>query len=82
MTNTCTLDIYYKGDGNMDYPYLLYGDQIIPILEIERMLKTDNFIFIGTKDETYKLEFDNEEHRDVAYEELLYELQEYFGLRD
>lgn len=66
----------------MDYPYLFYRDQIIPILEIERMLKADNFIFVGTKDETYKLEFDDEEHRDAAYEELLYELQEYFGLRD
>ena len=66
----------------MDYPYLFYKDLIIRILEIERMLKADNFIFIGTKDETYKLEFDDEEHRDEAYEELLYELQEYFGLRD
>lgn len=66
----------------MDYPYLFYDNHIIPILEIERMLKADNFIFIRTKDETYKLEFDNEEHRDEAYEELLYELQEYFGLRD
>lgn len=66
----------------MDYPYLFYKDQIIPILEIERMLKADNFIFVGTKDETYELEFDDEEHRDAAYEELTYELQEYFGLRD
>ena len=66
----------------MDYPYLFYRDQIIPILEIERMLKADNFIFIKTKDETYKLEFDNEDYRDEAYEELTYELQEYFGLRD
>ena len=66
----------------MDYPYLFYRDQIIPILEIERLLKVDNFIFIGTKDETYKLEFDNEDYRDEAYDELLYELQEYFGLRD
>ena len=46
------------------------------------MLKVDNFIFIRTKDETYKLEFDNEEHRDAAYDELVCELQEYFGLRD
>lgn len=66
----------------MDYPYLFYKDLIIPILEIERMLKADNFIFIATKDETYKLEFDNEKNRDEAYDELLYELQEYFGLRD
>lgn len=66
----------------MDYPYLFYKDLIIPILEIERMLKADNFIFIRTKDETYKLEFDSEKNRDEAYDELLYELQEYFGLRD
>lgn len=66
----------------MDYPYLFYRDQIIPILEIERLLKADNFIFIGTKDETYKLEFDSEKNRDEAYDEILYELQEYFGLRD
>ena len=66
----------------MDYPYLFYKDQIIPILEIERMLKADNFIFIQTKDEIYKLEFDDEDHRDEAYDELRYELAEYFGLRD
>lgn len=66
----------------MDYPYLFYKDQIIPILEIERMLKAGNFIFIQTNDETYKLEFDDEKHRDEAYEELSYELAEYFGLRD
>lgn len=66
----------------MDYPYLFYKDQIIPILEIERMLKADNFIFIQTKDEIYKLEFDDENHRDEAYDELRYELSEYFGLRD
>ena len=66
----------------MDYPYLFYKDQIIPILEIERMLKADNFIFIQTKDEIYKLEFDDENHRDEAYDELRYELAEYFGLRD
>lgn len=66
----------------MDYPYLFYKDQIIPILEIERMLKADNFIFIQTKDETYKLEFDDKNHRDEAYDELNYELAEYFGLRD
>lgn len=66
----------------MDYPYLFYKDLIIPILEIERMLKADNFIFIQTKDEIYKLEFDDEDHRDEAYDELYYELAEYFGLRD
>lgn len=66
----------------MDYPYLFYKDLIIPILEIERMLKADNFIFIQTKDEIYKLEFDDENHRDEAYDELHYELAEYFGLRD
>lgn len=66
----------------MDYPYLFYEDLIIPILEIERMLKADNFIFIQTKDEIYKLEFDDEDHRDETYDELIYELAEYFGLRD
>lgn len=66
----------------MDYPYLFYKDQMIPLLEIERMLKADNFIFIATKDETYKFEFDNEEQRDEAYDDLSYSLSEYFGLRD
>lgn len=66
----------------MDYPYLFYRDLMIPILEIERMLKEGNFIFIATKDETYKFEFDNEEQRDEAYDDLSYSLAEYFGLRD
>ena len=66
----------------MDYPYLFYRDLMIPILEIERMLKEGNFIFIKTKAETYKLEFEGENDRDEAYDDLLYSLQEYFGLRD
>lgn len=66
----------------MDYPHLFYRDLMIPVLEIERILKEGNFIFIKTKDETYKLEFEGENDRDEVYDDLLYLLQEYFGLRD
>lgn len=51
--------------------YLFYDDMVIPIWEIERLFKVENFIFIQIEDrEVFKLTFDNEYHRDVAYNEI------------
>lgn len=62
--------------------YLYFKGQMVPINEIERVLRVDNRIIIQTEDtEVYKFEFDNEEERDSAYDEIISDLQMYFGLR-
>lgn len=51
--------------------YLYYDNMVIPIGEIERLFKSDNFIFIQTEDrEIFKLTFDTKSHRDIAYNEI------------
>lgn len=63
--------------------YLYFKGQMVPINEIERVLRVDNKIIIQTEDtEVYRFEFDNEEQRDAAYDEIISDLQMYFGLRD
>lgn len=51
--------------------YLYYDNMVIPIGEIERIFKSDIYIFIQTEDkEVFRLKFDNEPHRDAAYVEI------------
>ena len=51
--------------------YLFWEDQIIPIEEIDRVLKSDLIIFIQLKDkEIFELDCKNEIERDFAYDKI------------
>lgn len=51
--------------------YLFWGDQIIPIEEIDRLLMSKLTIFIQLKDkEIFELDFDNELEMNLAYDEI------------
>lgn len=51
--------------------YLIYGDNIIPIEEIDRLLMCNLTIYVQLKDkEIFELDFDTEIHRDIAYDEI------------
>lgn len=55
--------------------YLFWNDQIIPIEEIARILKSNRTIYIQLEDkEIFELDFDTELHMDLAYDELMEEL--------
>ena len=57
--------------------YLYWNDQVIPIDEIARMLKSNRTIFIQLYDrEIFELDFDNEMHMNAAYDELMNELND------
>jgi hypothetical protein len=51
--------------------YLFWKDQLIPIAEIDRLLKSNLTIFIQLKDkEIFELDFDSEIGMNVAYDEI------------
>ena len=51
--------------------YLFWEDQIIPIEEIDRLLKSNLTIFIQLKDkEIFEIDCKNEIERDFAYDEI------------
>jgi hypothetical protein len=51
--------------------YLFWKDQLIPIAEIDRLLKSNLTIFIQLKDkEIFELDFDTEIGMNVAYDEI------------
>lgn len=51
--------------------YLFYGDNIIPIEEIDRLLMSGLTIYVQLRDkEIFELDFDTEIHRDIAYDEI------------
>ena len=51
--------------------YLFYGDNIIPIEEIDRLLMCNLTIYVQLKDkEIFELDFDNEMEMNIAYDEI------------
>ena len=51
--------------------YLFYGDNIIPIEEIDRLLMSGLTIYVQLRDkEIFELDFDNKIEMNLAYDEI------------
>ena len=61
--------IFIKGVDCMNY--IFWNDQIIPIEEIDRLLMSNETLYIQLKDkEIFELDFDNELEMNLAYDEI------------
>lgn len=59
--------------------YIFWEDQIIPMDEVARMLKSNNTIYIQLYDkEVFELHFEEEEFMETAYDELMMRLEDGF----